>query len=285
MAPPAAAAGAGGKVSLAQGPTLEQIREELERRGVTLNGGETLAKRAARSIEAAEEAELLRELAVHNDGPGNNPWGAVTNRKLAEIEEREAAELAVLPGPVVRGPGGEVALLEPLGHDAAGQYFKDTLQEPGTVAAAASRARMKQASDHGVVGESLAQALDAAETVGARDSIERMAAHQLAVCHGIVMDLFRDGAQMIRDRGKGQIRNGSPFDAMEFYNAEGCRLLNTAVRMMGAFQNGHATLARIRQGGRQTVTVQHVQVNDGGQAVVTGTVAAGGGNRGEGDRS
>ena len=52
---------------------------------------------------------------------------------------------------------------------------------------------------------------------------------------------------------------------------EGNRILGTAIRLMGAYQNGHATLARIRQGGRQVVVhqYQNVQVNEGGQAVVT----------------
>lgn len=249
-------------------PTLGEVQDEIERRGKLPGGNaETLARRATRAAEAAEEAVLLRDLAGYHETHGNNPYGAQADRIMAAEEERKAAELAALPDPVVRGIGGEVALREPLGHDAAGQYFKDTLISPTTTAAAASRARMQQASDHGVRGESLAQALDAAETVGARDSIERMASHQLAVAHALVMQLFRDGDKMIRD---GRLR--SDFKGSAFYNVEGCRMLTTAARLMAAYQAGHATLARIRQGGRQVVTVQHVQVNDGGQAVVAGQV-------------
>jgi hypothetical protein len=42
------------------------------------------------------------------------------------------------------------------------------------------------------------------------------------------------------------------------------------------------TLDRLRAGGKQTIVVQHVQVNDGGQAVVAGKMKAGkkGGGRG-----
>jgi len=35
------------------------------------------------------------------------------------------------------------------------------------------------------------------------------------------------------------------------------------------------TLSKVRTGGKQTVTVQHVNVSDGGQAVVTGDLNAG----------
>lgn len=37
---------------------------------------------------------------------------------------------------------------------------------------------------------------------------------------------------------------------------------------MTSFQDGAVTLHRLRHGGQQIVTVQHVQVSHGGQAVV-----------------
>ena len=40
-------------------------------------------------------------------------------------------------------------------------------------------------------------------------------------------------------------------------------------------------LKRYRTGGQQTVVVQHVTVSDGGQAIVGGTVTAGGGKKGD----
>jgi len=44
---------------------------------------------------------------------------------------------------------------------------------------------------------------------------------------------------------------------------------------MSTFQQGLLTLQRLRTGGQQVVTVQHVQVNEGGQAVVAGSVEGG----------
>jgi hypothetical protein len=40
-------------------------------------------------------------------------------------------------------------------------------------------------------------------------------------------------------------------------------------------QEGLLTLQKIRTGGKQIVVVQHVQVSDGGQAVITGSVKSG----------
>jgi len=55
------------------------------------------------------------------------------------------------------------------------------------------------------------------------------------------------------------------------------RKLNSANRLIQTFQNAMITLQKVRTGGKQTVTVQHVQVNDGGQAIVTAGGVAGGG--------
>jgi hypothetical protein len=51
-----------------------------------------------------------------------------------------------------------------------------------------------------------------------------------------------------------------------------------AARLMDVYQNGMLVLHRLRTGGKQTVTVKHVvvhqqvQVNEGGRAVIAGTV-------------
>ena len=54
-------------------------------------------------------------------------------------------------------------------------------------------------------------------------------------------------------------------------------------RLTMAYQSGMMTLQRVRSAGRQTVvvkhTVQHVHVNQGGQAVVAGKVSKGGGGK------
>jgi len=52
------------------------------------------------------------------------------------------------------------------------------------------------------------------------------------------------------------------------------RLSNAAARMMQVYQEGLLALHKMRTGGKQVVVVQHVQVSDGGQAVITGSVEA-----------
>ena len=45
-------------------------------------------------------------------------------------------------------------------------------------------------------------------------------------------------------------------------------MANAAARMMSVYQDGLLTLQKLRTGGNQTVTVQHVNVQPGAQAVI-----------------
>ena len=93
-----------------------------------------------------------------------------------------------------------------------------------------------------------AMALDAAATIEAGNSLERMLAHQLAVTHKAAMTLT-DKATFQPDAG------------------EKARLLNTACRMMETYQRGLLTLQRLRSSERNGA-VQFVTVADGGQAII-----------------
>jgi hypothetical protein len=59
--------------------------------------------------------------------------------------------------------------------------------------------------------------------------------------------------------------------------AEATRSATAAARLMDSVTRGALALDRLRNGGRQFVTVQHVNIAGGGQAVVAGSVATGGG--------
>ena len=56
---------------------------------------------------------------------------------------------------------------------------------------------------------------------------------------------------------------------------EAARMMNASARAMGAFNDAALTLQRLRTGGQQVVTVQHVTIKDGGQAVVAQTMKTG----------
>lgn len=116
--------------------------------------------------------------------------------------------------------------------------------------------------------DAVALGVDAAESIGASNSIEKMLAHQMAVSHETALRLM-DRALSYEGGGR-SMREGDSVEA--------CRLANTAARLMSAFNDGAATLQRLRNGGNQTVTVQHVNVASGAQAVI-GNVQAGGRRR------
>ena len=96
--------------------------------------------------------------------------------------------------------------------------------------------------------------------IAPRDAIEQMLAVQMATAH---VALIRQGKRMARADQLPQ------FEAHE-------RAFNKLAR---TFTTQMEALRKHRNGGKQTVTVQHVNVEDGGQAIV-GTVET----RGRGDR-
>ena len=179
--------------------------------------------------------------------------GARMERHEAAVMERRAlATLELQPGFVEQGTGGELTLPPEDRADRPGHM--GLVQEPDWVNIYASRERIELLSKAQVFN----LGADAADSIKARDSFEKMLAHQLAAAHKHCLDLLAESA-----------RYQNPV--------ERARLANTSVRLMGAFQSGLVAFGRYRSGGKQTVVVQHVQVADGGQAVITGTGGVGGG--------
>ena len=163
-----------------------------------------------------------------------------------------------------KGAGRE---LVPNGHDGReAAEFRSTLRNPDYVAADASRDRLELLHQAG----SLEAGLDVADTVGAQNSIELMVAHQIAAAHRSSLLL---SAQLNRQIDRMGVIADGPRQAA---NVEATRIAGAVARLMLVVQGGALTLQKLRTGGTQTVTVQHVTVGAGGQAVVTGQVATGG---------
>src|SRR5215203_5070390 len=145
-------------------------------------------------------------------------------------------------------------------HSSKGSSFLfKTLDHPDYLAAEASQRRLHLASKAGA----LTLALDLADTVRAENSAEQALAHQMAAAHRASMNLFEQMNALSRD------------------NLPGCcdgltRLAGAAARLMGAYQGGLLAVQRLRAGGTQKIIVQHVTVEDGGQAVVAGNMKTGG---------
>ena len=94
-----------------------------------------------------------------------------------------------------------------------------------------------------------ALALDAVATIGASNSLEVMAAHQLALLHSTAMTYA----------GKANL-HADPQVAV--------KMLNLSLRAMETFQRGMLTLKRYRATGEQKIVIERVNIEGGGQAVI-----------------
>lgn len=136
----------------------------------------------------------------------------------------------------------------------AERFLHDTLTVPDLAAVEASFDRSRLLLEHGT--DVVAMALDAANSIQASNSLEKMLAHQMAALHKSVMEQI------------GQLQY-EPDAAAQ------AKRLNAAAKCMTAYQHGLLTLRKMRQGGKQRITVQYVNVSNGSQAVL-GDVVKGG---------
>lgn len=217
----------------------------------------------SRTIDAGQQllmAERIRTEAASR--------GEISKTALAdEIEIGVRKKLA--HGVVQVGAGSELVPQETASHPRTA--LRDTVSNPDYVAADASRYRLDLAHQAGC----LELALDAADTANAENNLEKMLLHQLAAAHALAMKVA--GRAAVHSAHAAQDRYGA--GSRDFHAVEAARAANASARVMEAFQRGLLTLERLRSGGQQVVTVQHVQVNEGGQAVVAGTVSGGGSTR------
>jgi hypothetical protein len=220
------------------------------------------------AVRKLKEAKLLRASAcgIETAKPPD-PLQAEFMRYDADVLERDALEAIVLASQPLKGAGGE---LVPRGDQLKrGGHLIDTVERPDAVTAEASMDRLNLADEY---LDAAALAVDAAETIKAENSIEKMLAHQLAAAHKLAMTFAGKAKSLIEDEGD----SWSPEKAL--YASEAAKVANSSAKMMDAYQKGVLALHKLRTGGKQVVTVQHVNVNDGGQAVVTGGINSGGGN-------
>ena len=221
---------------------------------------ETARAIAALQVSAAEKRAFADE--ASSAGDREDARVLLCNSENDEAVVREYLSLTPGQTDAVPGNGGELAITSTL-FDGTPEYFVDTVRKsPNLLAAAASKERMDLADR----AKALNLAVDAAETIQPRNSLEKMLAHQLAAAHAHAMKLLAKSHAWARGNSQA-------------HSVEAARLAGAAARMMDSYQRGLLALDRLRNGGRQVVTVQHVTVADGGRAVVTGRVAAGDGGR------
>lgn len=173
----------------------------------------------------------------------------VSNRTDEVLARLDAETLLKPPEDLVRSSGEAIRPGFRLPH------IVDTLQEPNMIGVVASEHRLDLAA---CVGSRVAEsAVDAAQSAQAGNSLEKMLCHQMAAAHRAAMKLLDNSLN-------------SSLPPVEM-----ARLSNASARMMQIYQEALLTLQKLRTGGKQTVVVQHVQVSEGGQAVITGSVASG----------
>jgi hypothetical protein len=220
-------------------------------------------ERVEAALKAKHRAAGMRRAA--DEVADMDPTGARLMRKdAAEIEAKAEADLSrwsytTVPPEV--GNGGELAPLpEPATHQIA-----EYVREPADMLAhSASTQRMELGGEAGV----LALALDAANSIKARDSVEKMLAAQAAAAHKLAMRLMTKAEHQLS-----QVDTWNP-KAWAAHSVEAARLAHAAGKVMGAFNDAIMTIQRRRSGGKQVVKVIHQQVavGPGGRAIVAGAV-------------
>ena len=215
-------------------------------------------KRSTQGVEALEEAERQAQLSNISQGG----MSASAAFKAQQLEEK-ANKLLTLDEELKIGPGNEALPPEPedLRND---EYYgiRETLQSGADfVNLDASNERTKLVSDLNC----LDIALDAAQSINAKNSPEKMLMHQAAVCHSISMDLLRRAQER-------SFINYKYLDSEKKDTEIQVKLINAACRLMDTYDRKMRTFQKSRNGGRQVVTVQHVQVAGKAQAIVTGSM-------------
>ena len=99
-----------------------------------------------------------------------------------------------------------------------------------------------------------AMAVDAALSIQASNSLEKMLAHQLAATHKQIMELM--GVVSCQPNADAQVKR-----------------INAAARCMAIYQQGMLALHKIRHNGQQRIMVQYVNVSTGRQAITGGEKA------------
>jgi hypothetical protein len=182
------------------------------------------------------------------------PMQSAQFHAAADSYEASAQEL-MENVPACQVVSGEVVPTEAERPDGSGGWaIRNTLANPDAAAIAASLERSELLTE--TYTDVLALGTDAAQSIDGANSLEKMLAHQMALAH---KSTFRLAGMAMEQRDP----------------VETARLINASARMMSAYQSGLLTLHRLRTGGKQTVTVQHVNVT-GGQAVVAGQFQTGG---------
>ena len=226
------------------------------------------------AVKAHAEVKRKRSVAKALAKDGDITGARFELAEAADLDRAAAAILDpsnVLLNPLVAGRGGELVVPTKENMMDRPGLVDTANSDPDMLTAAASVARLDLVADAGA----LSVGVDAADTIQASNSLEKMLAHQMGVAHTMAMKFAADAQdELFGYKSFGQRHPHRSIEA--------ARMANVAARLMEAYQRAALTLLRMRNGGRQVVTVQHVNIS-GGQAIVAGGVSATGGAFAGGD--
>jgi hypothetical protein len=169
------------------------------------------------------------------EGPKNRAeWAKAIAGEVSKRHEARSKEVHVSNGEAI--PGGAESVL----HDTL------TVPDLASVEASFERTQLLVQQGSGVA----AMGLDAAVSIQAKNSPEKMLAHQLAAVHRVVMEHMA-------------------FSPSRHDLAGQAKRLTAVARCMSVYQQGLLTLRKLRQGGHQRISVQYVKVTEGSQAVIS----------------
>ena len=219
----------------------------------TINSGSDVAVSAiATPLEARR---LLNRAAIVRDEVERYP-AMYDEQELLDVDCGEAAALAYLyPDAEPFAQEGGALVLQ----DASASTGSAIRRSP-KIAALADNERLDLASE----ARADELALDMEQSAGAENSIEKAMTHQMAAAHAAALRIVgrvNFELEHMGTRSRNEHREAS---------VEIARLSNAASRLMQTYQQAALTLAKVRSGGKQTVVVQYVHVNEGGQAVIAG---------------
>jgi hypothetical protein len=169
-----------------------------------------------------QQVHATRKRALSNKLACDDPIGARWELLEASDMERYAAEfLQLSPEHAEVGTGGEMV---PTGEKTMDRPdLVDTVRsQPDLINARASVARLELVADTGA----LDLAVDVADTIKARNSLEKMLAHQIAAAHALAMRFAAKSEQLLAN-----VTSWNSVPRQQVSSIEASRLANSAARI------------------------------------------------------
>jgi hypothetical protein len=199
-------------------------------------GDNVISKAAKHSLEADLNKSLSKRARSAGEIEKAEEYNKSANWHLQAVSSIKDEGKQVLRSTSV--VNGEIAPM-------INSWLKDTLTDPDLPALDASHMRGRLLEDNNVT----ALAIDTSNTMQASNSAEKLISHQMALAHKIAFEQAAIASTEIDSNVK-------------------FKRLQIVSRMIKSSQESALTLQKLKSGGPQSITVQHVHVESGGQALV-----------------